>query len=135
MPRFSLKNLPDISWLLPLPEPSTLPRFGIRRRTREDMINAESRIGSRIFGEVPAGHRREFFHDKDNIWIWHEDWTDENGQAQSVTVRYEVRPDGIFKKIAAGNYQKLEGDELENFRRAAHTYLDLIKKELYSEKE
>ncbi len=131
MSRFSLKNLPDISWMLPLPEPPTLPRVSIRRRSREDLINAESRLGSTLFGDIPTGVRREFFHDKDNIWIWHEAWTDQSGQKQSVTVRYEVRPEGIFKKVAAGTYHQLEGDELENFRRAAHAYLDLIKRELY----
>lgn len=101
-------------------------------RTRAELINAESRLGSQLFGPIPAGHRREFFHDRDNVWIWHEDWTDLNADQHQLTVRYEVRPSGVYKKIAAGHYLRLEGDELENFRRAAHLYLALIKTHLYN---
>ena len=99
--------------------------------TRADLINAESRLGSQLFGPIPAGHRREFFHDRDNIWIWHEGWTDESHRTRQLTVRYEVRPNGVFKKLSAGKYLKLEGAELENFRRATHAYLKVIKQELY----
>lgn len=99
--------------------------------TRADLINAESRLGSKIFGPVPAGHRREFFHDRQNIWIWHEDWSDQDGHARQLTIRYEVRPSGVFKKLAAGKYFKLEGAELENFRRATRAYLRVIKQYLY----
>lgn len=69
-----------------------------KRVSRADLINAESRLGSQIFGPVPAGHRREFFHDRQNIWIWHEDWT-EAGHRHQLTVRYEVRRTGVYKKI------------------------------------
>ena len=96
------------------------------------MINAESRLGSLLFGPIPSGHRREFFHDQKNIWIWHEDWVDANLQERQMTVRYEVRPAGVYKKIAAGKYFRLEGDELENFRKATHAYLYVIKKYLYN---
>lgn len=109
---------------------SLMPRFR-SRCTRSDLINAESRLGSQLFGPIPAGHRREFFHDCDNVWIWHEDWTDHDTGARQLTVRYEVRPSGVYKKIAAGYYLRLEGDELENFRRAAHLYLATIKAQLY----
>lgn len=102
-----------------------------RRPSRAELINAESRIGSQIFGPVPAGHRREFFHDQRGVWIWHEDWTDNRRQEHNLTVRYEVRPSGIYKKVAAGKYFKLEGNELENFRHATHAYLKLIKSCLY----
>lgn len=102
-----------------------------RNSTRADLINAESQLGSTIFGPVPAGHRREFFHDHQNIWIWHEDWYDATLRHRQITVRYEVRISGIYKKVAAGEYYKLEGDELSNFRLAARVYLHLIKKYLY----
>lgn len=102
-----------------------------RRPSRADLINAESKLGSTIFGPIPAGHRREFFHDQENVWIWHEDWTDEYQRAWELTVRYEVRPSGVYKKLAAGRYVRLEGNELENFRQATHAYLALIKTRLY----
>ena len=99
--------------------------------SRDELINAESSYGRTLFGPIPAGHRREFFHDKNNIWIWHESWADTAGHPQQFTIRYEVRPTGVYKKLGAGQYLQLEGAELENFRRAAHAYLDLVKTNLY----
>lgn len=102
-----------------------------RRPTRAELINAESRLGSTLFGSIPAGHRREFFHDRENVWIWYEGWTEASRESHQMTVRYEVRPTGVYKKLSAGKYVMLEGSELENFRRAAHAYLQLIKRNLY----
>lgn len=102
-----------------------------RRPTRAELINAESSLGRTLFGPIPAGHRREFFHDHENIWLWHEAWTEPNRETRQMTIRYEVRPTGVFKKLSAGSYVALEGNELENFRQAAHAYLYLIKRNLY----
>ena len=88
-------------------------------------------MGRTLFGPIPAGHNREFFAAKKNVWIWHESWTDNLGTLQDMTVRYEVRPTGVFKRANQGNYEKIEGAELNNFRRAAHSYLDLVKSKLY----
>lgn len=106
-------------------------RLRFRRPTRAELINAESRLGSMIFGPIPEGHRREFFHDRENIWIWHESWVDADHHSRQLTVRYEVRPSGVYKKLSAGKYFKLDGAELENFRRATRTYLSLIKQHIY----
>ena len=102
-----------------------------QKPTRADLINAESRLGSTIFGPIPAGRRREFFHDHDNIWIWHESWTDAKYRLHQTTIRYEIRPDGIYKKVSAGRYIRLTSAEVANFRHAARTYLKLIKQYLY----
>lgn len=102
-----------------------------RRPSRAELINAESRLGSTIFGPIPEGHRREFFHDRENIWIWHESWVDADKHIRQLTVRYEVRPTGVYKKLSAGKYFKLEGAELENFRKATRAYLRIIKQQLY----
>ena len=96
-----------------------------------NLINAESELGRTLFGPIPYGHQREFFEHKKNVWIWHDSWLDEKGDTQGVTIRYEVRPAGVFKKYAGGNYTKIEGEELDNFRQAARMYLDLIKAQLY----
>lgn len=109
----------------------TLGRPAVRM-TRTDLINAESKLGSMLFGPIPEGHRREFFHDRQNIWIWHEDWYDGQRNARQMTVRYEVRTSGVYKKVATGSYLKLEGEELDNFRKATHAYLYVVKKHLYS---
>ena len=99
-------------------------------RTLEDKINAESELGRTIFGPIPAGHQREFFEHKKNLWIWHESWM-EAGRHQEITLRYEVRPNGVFKKTNGSAYYKLEGAELNNFINATRKYLYLIKTELY----
>ena len=99
--------------------------------TYADLINAESALGRTLFGPIPEGHSREFFAARKNVWIWHESWTDKFGALNDMTVRYEVRPTGVFKRAGKGNYEKIEGAELDNFRRAAHSYLALVKSKLY----
>ena len=97
----------------------------------EDLINAESELGRTLFGPIPVGHQREFFESKKNVWVWHENWTDQFGKLQEMTIRYEVRPNGVYKKTNNSDYCKIEGTELENFRQAARGYLNLVKTKLY----
>ena len=97
-----------------------------------EYINAESAYGRLLFGPIPYGHQREFFLHKKNVWVWHDSWLDEVGNTQGVTIRYEVRPTGVFKKHAGGTFTKIDGEELDNFRKAARMYLDLVKTNLYS---
>jgi hypothetical protein len=114
-----------ITKLLDLAIKSKTPRL-----SEADLINAESELGRTLFGPIPAGHQREFFHHKNNVWIWHESWL-ENNQAVDTTIRYEVRPHGVFKKIGDGPYVHIVGAELNNFRTATRAYLSLIKTHLY----
>ncbi|MBO7718109.1 hypothetical protein J6S37_01270 [Candidatus Saccharibacteria bacterium] len=97
----------------------------------EDLINAESALGRTIFGPVPAGHQREFFLLKDNAWLWYEGYLDNSGKQQSLVVRYEVRPTGVYKSVSGGGYEKIIGRELDNFKNAAYSYLKLVKTKLY----
>lgn len=99
--------------------------------TLDELINAESSLGRTVFGPIPEGHRREFFESRKNVWYWYESWVDAAGVMQEMTVRYEVRPTGVFKKAVGGKYSRLEGDELNNFIKAAHAYLNLVKTKLY----
>lgn len=96
-----------------------------------DLLNAESAIGRTLFGPIPEGHQREFFESKKNVWIWYEGWTDAAGIMQEMTIYYEVRPAGVYKKQKDGKYEKLEGDELNNFVNAAKKYFELVKTQLY----
>lgn len=96
-----------------------------------DLMNLESQWGGTLFGPIPAGHQREFFEHKKNVWIWYEGWKDAAGISKDITIRYEVRPSGVFKRVAGEKYEKLEGEELENFRTAAKNYLKLMKTKLY----
>lgn len=104
--------------------PSSRANIAARRRMVErDLINAESALGRTLFGEIKQGHAREFFCLKKNVWLWYE-----NG----VTIRYEVRENGVFKQIGKdAKYQKVTGAELENFRNAIKAYLKLIKDHIY----
>ena len=99
--------------------------------TYEELINAESALGRTLFGPIPEGCRREFFESKPNVWIWHESFTDKLGRMEEMTIRYEVRPTGVYKKPVGGAYERLTGAELDNFRRAARSYLALVKTKLY----
>ena len=99
------------------------PDLETRRQAAErDLINAESALGRTLFGNIEPGHQREFFMHKKNVWIWHED-----GQ----TIRYEVRQDGVYKKVGECSYRKISGEELSHFRAAASAYLKLVKTRIY----
>ncbi len=101
------------------------------RPTYNDLINAESKLGRTLFGPIPEGHRREFFCSRKNVWIWYESFTNNIGKLEEMTVRYEVRPNGVYKRAGQGQYEKIGGEELDNFRRAAAGYLELVKTKLY----
>lgn len=92
-----------------------------------DLINAESALGRTVFGAIQPGHAREFFFLKKNVWIWYE-----NG----ITIRYEVRKNGVYKKTDNDEYYtKIEGEELANFKAATKAYLNLIKQSIYKNKK
>ena len=101
-----------------------LPKLLPKKVTPESYLDAESDLGKQLFGPIPENTQREFFHSTSkNVWLWHENGT---------TVRYEVRPHGVFKRIGSGSFKKLErGSELENFRLATHYYLSAVKSHLY----
>jgi hypothetical protein len=105
-----------------LAEPDNPSHLARVRSAEGDLINAESTLGRTVFGPVMPGHQREFFLLKKNVWIWYE-----NGK----TIRYEVRESGVYKKVDTGNYAKISGKELENFRAATKAYLQLLKMNLY----
>ena len=99
------------------------PNADARRAAAErDLINAESALGRTLFGNVVPGHQREFFMYKKNVWMWHED---------GMTIRYEVRQNGVFKKVDESGYHKVTGEELDHFRAAASAYLALVKSKIY----
>ena len=106
-----------------LAEPDT-PNHRARVQSAEgDLINAESTLGRTVFGPVMPGHQREFFLLKKNVWIWYED---------GYTMRYEIRQNGVYKRVNEDEkYNKVTGEELENFKNATKAYLKLIKQSIY----
>ncbi len=121
MPKQSLKQ----RFLSPVRSIAAHPNRDERRKAVErDLINAESALGRSIFGEIKKGHSREFFCLKKNVWLWYED---------GLMIRYEVRENGVYKQVGKNtNYQRVTGDELQNFRNATKAYLKLIKTRIYS---
>ncbi len=97
----------------------------------DDLVNAESELGRTLFGPIPMGHQREFFMAKRNVWIWHESYLNHQGSMEEMTIRYEVRPAGVYKRVGKNSYEKITGNELENFRKATKSYLELVKTKLY----
>jgi hypothetical protein len=49
-------------------------------------------------------------------------------------IRYEVRSDGVYKKVDSELYRKINGSELMNFRAAVKAYTKLVKEQVYSQK-
>lgn len=92
-----------------------------------DLLRAAATIGGRLFGDIPAGHRREFFCLDKNTWIWHEEWIDALGNRQVQTMRYDVRPDTILKTQDGSSYQALSPSETENLITAAQNYRAAIR--------
>ncbi|MBP5656807.1 hypothetical protein J6X15_04475 [Candidatus Saccharibacteria bacterium] len=121
MPKQSLKQ----RFLSPIKSVAAHPNRDARRKAVErDLINAESALGRSLFGEVKAGHTREFFCLKKNVWLWYED---------GLMIRYEVRENGVYKQVGNNSkYQRVSGEELQNFRNATKAYLRLIKTRIYN---
>lgn len=92
-----------------------------QQRDDDELIRYEAQIGGQLFGTLPKGHRREFFCLDEHTWVWHEEWTDENGKRQVVTTRYDVRPSGILK-AQGSQYQPLSTQETINLYQAIELY-------------
>ena len=90
--------------------------------TERELIRREAEIGGQLFGPVPSGHHRQFFCLDEHTWVWYEEWTDAAGRQQSVTTRYEVRPNGVLKIQDSGSYQRLSRDEARNLYNATELY-------------
>jgi hypothetical protein len=103
------------------------------RRTElyRNLMRHEAKIGGKLFGPVPPGVKREFFSLDKYTWVWHEDWVDQNGQAQTRIIRYDFRPDGVLKS-QNGQYQPITREEARHLRDAIRLYGEKIDQELYS---
>lgn len=102
-----------------------------RAVTTRDLLRREAQIGGQLFGPVPNGRTRQFFCLDEHSWIWHETWLDESGRQQSLTTRYELRPNGILKAQGSQPYHFVEPEEEKNLIKAIHIYYDQVVKDLY----
>jgi hypothetical protein len=96
-----------------------------------DLIRYEAKIGGQLFGPVPDKHRREFFCLDEHTWVWHEEWPDKTGRnRKSITTRYDVRPNGVYKTMGGGVYYRIRSEEQENLYQAAKLYYQKVMPEL-----
>lgn len=103
----------------------------LKKFTERELLQLESEIGSKLFGEVPAGHRREFFCLDATTWIWHEEWIDETKKRQQMTTRYEVHDNGVLKVQEGARYSYIEGAELQNLALAIRMYYEQVMRGVY----
>lgn len=97
-----------------------------------NIIRKEAKVGGQLFGPIMPGGRREFFCLDENTWVWHEEWTDQNGLRHTVTTRYDVRPNGILKAQDKLPYQYIGYDEAKRFYQAVSMYNKQVDAELYA---
>lgn len=104
----------------------------LKKLTERELLQLESEIGAKLFGDIPAGHRREFFCFDDKTWIWYEEWKDpKTGKQQSTTTRYEVHDKGILKVQEGARYSFIEGEELNNLVAATTMYYEQVMRGVY----
>jgi hypothetical protein len=99
--------------------------------TERELLKLESEVGSKLFGPVPAGHRREFFCLDNRTWIWHEEWIGQDKKLQTSTVRYEINDTGVLKVQEGARYSYLEGEELQNFGLSVRMYYEQVTRDVY----
>lgn len=109
-----------------------LPKRPFKGLTERELLQLESDIGSRLFGPIPAGNRREFFCLDPTTWIWYEEWQDvETGKQKSTTTRYEIHENGILKAQDGAQYSYLEGEEHRNLALAIQMYYEQVARQIY----
>lgn len=98
--------------------------------TLNDLIRREAIVGGTIFGPVPKGHDRQFFCLDEYTWIWHESWI-KGRERVSITTKYEIRGDQVFKTQQNQPMRLLAGVELNNLARATEIYDQLVTTKIY----
>jgi hypothetical protein len=103
----------------------------LKKLTERELLQLESEIGAKLFGDAPKDGRREFFCLDEKTWIWHEEWLEEGGKRQQRTIRYEVHEKGILKVQEGARYSFVEGEELQNLMTAATMYYEQVARHVY----
>ncbi len=103
----------------------------LKKLTERELIQLESEIGGKLFGPIPAGHRREFFNLDKNTWIWYEEFKGADGKVHTTTTRYELQEKGILKAQDGAQYSYIEGEELQNLVLAVQMYYEQVMRRVY----
>jgi hypothetical protein len=104
--------------------PKILPQTNEQRYAalERKLLRKEAEIGSRLFGTLPKGRKRQFFCLDEHTWVWHEEWQDRAGQHHVLNTRYLVRPNGVLKQQNGHGYQPLSDQETRNLYRTVQLY-------------
>lgn len=111
-----------------------IPQFnGVHHYSKieRDIIAREAEVGASVLGAIPAGHQRQFFCLDSYTWVWNEQWVDADGKQRIYNVQYDVRPDGILKRVNGGSPSKLSNQELQNFDQAITRYYHEVSSIVY----
>ena len=102
--------------------------------TEKQLKVMESEIGARIFGPIAPNERREFFNDNERSWFFHQEIVNKLGLTQSVTLHYEVHPNGILRISSREDTKNefISGQELDNFMSAIQIYYERVMKQIYN---
>jgi hypothetical protein len=121
----------DTSGVLDLKIPKKQER-PLKKLTERELLQLESEIGATLFGDVPTGHRREFFCLDEKTWIWYEEWVNpKTKKTERMTVRYEIHEKGIMKVQEGARYSYIEGEELKNLVAATKMYYEQVARNVY----
>jgi hypothetical protein len=104
-----------------------------RTVTTRDLLRKEAQVGGKLFGPVPNGGGRQFFCLDEHSYVWHEEWTDRRGEKQSMTTRYEIRPNGVLKAQGNQPYHYVEPEEERNLHKAIALYYEHVMREVYGQ--
>ena len=111
------------------------PKFrkSSKRLTLRDLIEQESIIGGRLFGERASNERLKFYNLDLHNWYFYQEIIDKFGKVQSVTMHYEVHPHGIMRATLGSEklFEPLVGEELSNFMKATELYHKHIMEQIY----
>jgi len=102
-----------------------------KARHYRELIRREAKLGGELFGPVPEGVRREFFCLDKHTWVWHEEWTDQQGIRRVLTTRYDVRPSGILKAQDGQPYRYVGLEEGKHLSKAMRLYKERMHAVLY----
>jgi hypothetical protein len=118
---------PNASTALKMPKNRPL-----KKMTERELLQLESEIGAKLFGDIPVGTTREFFCLDEKTWIWHEQKKNpKTGKLEGQTIRYEVHDNGILKVQEGARYAFIEGEELDNLVAATALYYEQVAREIY----
>lgn len=115
----------------PLPSFRIFKKRPLKQLTKQELVQLESQIGSKLFGPITPGRHRDFFKVDEKNWVWHEEWTDQDKKKQSTTVKYEIHPDGILKIYDSGASCFIDDKELQNFSTAVQAYYECVMRDIY----